>query len=103
MNQKTADKIVRHPTRVQIVALLAHRKMSPTEIADEIGTTLGTVAYHVRTLNKHEAIRLVNEKRVRGAIEHFYTLRTTAKDPIKKALIKMTKEREAAEKALTTF
>lgn len=103
MTKKDAEKLVRHPTRVAIVALLADKKMSPNELADKIGVTLGTAAYHVRTMEKQGAIRLVNESRVRGAIEHFYTLRKGAREPIKKALIKMTKERAEAEKALTAL
>lgn len=103
MTKKDAEKLVRHPTRIQIAALLLDRKMSPNEIADEIGATLGTTAYHVRTMEKFGAIRLVEETRVRGAIEHFYTLRKTAKDPIKKALGKMSKERADAEQAFAAL
>lgn len=103
MKKKDAEKLVRHPTRVQIVALLADRKMSPSEIAEEIGATLGTASYHVRTMANLGAIRLVEEKRVRGAIEHFYTLRKPAREEIKTALIKMKKERAEAEEALTAL
>jgi DNA-binding transcriptional ArsR family regulator len=103
MKQKDVEKLVRHPARVRIVALLAERKMSPNEIAEELGLTLGTTAYHVRKMAELGAIRLVNEKRVRGAIEHFYTLRKTEREIIKKAVIKMAKEQAAAEKALSAL
>jgi DNA-binding MarR family transcriptional regulator len=100
MNQKDADKLVRHPARIVIAALLVDKAMSPNQISDKTGYTLGTTAYHVRTMAEQGAIRLVREKRVRGAIEHFYTLRKPAREPIQKALKKMTKERAAAEQAL---
>lgn len=102
MNQVVAEKLVRHPVRVQIVALLAEKTMSPQMLAKELGVTLGTMAYHVRTLEGFGAIRLVKEERVRGAVEHFYTLRNSAKvkEAIRTALIKMRDERSAAEQAL---
>jgi DNA-binding transcriptional ArsR family regulator len=103
MTKKDAEKLVRHPNRVQIIALLANRKMSPNQIADQLGITLGTAAYHVRTMEKMGAIRLVNEKRVRGAIEHFYMMRKPAREPIKAALINMSNERTEAEQALSSF
>jgi len=103
MKQKNAEKLVRHPVRVQIAALLVDRKMSPSELAEEVGTTLGTAAYHVRTMDKMGAIRLTNEARVRGAIEHFYTLRKSAREPIKKALLKASKQRAEAEEVFTQF
>ena len=36
------------------------------------GASLGTVAYHVRTLEQLGLIELVDETRVRGAVEHHY-------------------------------
>lgn len=103
MKKKDAERLVRHPTRVVIAAMLANETMSPNEISDKIDATLGTVSYHVRTMEKFGAIRLVEEKRVRGAIEHFYTMRKPAREPIKNALTKMMKERAEAEQALTTL
>lgn len=103
MKQKDAEKLVRHPTRIVIAALLANKTMSPSDIADKTGITLGTTAYHVRTMAEMGAIRLVKENRVRGAIEHVYILRKGAREPIKKALNKMMKERSEAEKALTSL
>lgn len=103
MKKADANKLVRHPTRIQIVALLADQTMSPKELSNRTGATLGTVAYHVRTMEKSGAIRLAKTRTVRGAIEHFYTLRNPAREPIKAALIKMSEERSEAEKALTNL
>jgi DNA-binding transcriptional ArsR family regulator len=100
MKQEDAEKMVRHPVRVQIVAHLAKKNMSPSELESKIDATLGTVAYHVRAMVKSGALELVEEGRVRGAIEHFYKLRKSAVEPIKIELAKKAKEGAAAKKAL---
>jgi hypothetical protein len=66
-----------HPLRVRILALLDERVASPVELAGWLGATLGTVAYHVRTLERIGLVELVRETRVRGAVEHHY--RATAR------------------------
>ena len=62
-----------HPLRVRILAMLDERTASPVELAGWLGASLGTVAYHVRTL-EHDIglVELVHETRVRGAVEHHY-------------------------------
>jgi|SRR5829696_424030 len=65
-------KAMSHPLRVRILALLDERTASPVELAGWLGATLGTVAYHVRTLERIGLIELVHETRVRGAVEHHY-------------------------------
>jgi len=65
-------KALSHPLRVRILALLDERAASPVELAGWLGATLGTVAYHVRTLERMGLIELVRETRVRGAVEHHY-------------------------------
>ena len=55
-----------HPLRVRILALLDERAASPVELAGWLGATLGTTAYHVRTLERIGLIELVRETRVRG-------------------------------------
>ena len=61
-----------HPLRVRILAILMERKASPVELAQVLEGTLGTVSYHVRTLHQLGLIELVDETRVRGAVEHHY-------------------------------
>ena len=46
-------KAMSHPLRVRILALLDERTASPVELAGWLDATLGTVAYHVRTLAAH--------------------------------------------------
>ena len=52
--------------------MLDERTASPVELAGWLGASLGTVAYHVRTLERIGLIELVRETRVRGAVEHHY-------------------------------
>src|SRR5436309_2390098 len=52
--------------------MLQERTASPVELADWLGSRLGTVAYHVRTLHQLGLIELVDETRVRGAVAHHY-------------------------------
>jgi DNA-binding transcriptional ArsR family regulator len=68
-------KAMSHPLRVRILALLDERPASPVELAGWLGATLGTTAYHVRTLERLGLVELVGESRVRGAIEHHYRSR----------------------------
>jgi len=68
-------KAMSHPLRVRILALLDERIASPVELAGWLGATLGTTAYHVRTLESMGLIELVRETRVRGAVEHHYRSR----------------------------
>jgi DNA-binding transcriptional ArsR family regulator len=65
-----------HPTRDQIVDAMRSygRPISPTRLSEVTGCTLGSVAYHVRTLQSAGVVHLAEEGRVRGAVEHFYAL-----------------------------
>jgi DNA-binding transcriptional ArsR family regulator len=65
-------KAMSHPLRVRILAMLDERKASPNQLAGWLDASLGTVAYHVRTLEQLGLIELVDETRVRGAVEHHY-------------------------------
>jgi DNA-binding transcriptional ArsR family regulator len=65
-------KAMSHPSRVRILAMLDERKASPNPLAGWLGASLGTVAYHVRTLEQLGLIELVDETRVPGAVEHHY-------------------------------
>jgi DNA-binding transcriptional ArsR family regulator len=65
-------KAMSHPIRFQALTILNERVASSKEIAEEVGETIGAVAYHVRVLLDLGAIELVETKRRRGAIESFY-------------------------------
>src|SRR4051794_20127948 len=68
-------KAMSHPLRVRILAMLGERTASPNQLAKWLEQPLGTVAYHVRTLERLGLIELANETRVRGAVEHHYKAR----------------------------
>jgi DNA-binding transcriptional ArsR family regulator len=65
-------KAMSHPMRVRILAMLDERTASPNQLSGWLDASLGTVAYHVRTLLTLGLIELVDETRVRGAVEHHY-------------------------------
>jgi len=65
-------KALAHPLRIRILAMLADRSASPVQLSSKLDATLGTVAYHVRTLHQLGLIELVDETRVRGAVAHHY-------------------------------
>jgi DNA-binding transcriptional ArsR family regulator len=65
-------KAIGHPLRLKLLTMLNERVASPSELAEELGETIGSVAYHVRTLAQLECIELVKTTPVRGALEHHY-------------------------------
>jgi DNA-binding transcriptional ArsR family regulator len=65
-------KAMSHPLRVRILAMLDERTASPNQLSGWLVASLGTVAYHVRTLEQLGLIELIDETRVRGAVEHHY-------------------------------
>jgi DNA-binding transcriptional ArsR family regulator len=71
-SQMTLGAVVAHPLRSQCLTILAERTASPAELAVELDENLGNVSYHVRKLWKGGAVEIVEEKPVRGAMEHFY-------------------------------
>jgi len=72
-SEATLGALVGHPTRVKAYVILTERVASPAEIAQEIGSeTAGHVSYHVKKLLEFDLVELVDEKPVRGAMEHFY-------------------------------
>jgi DNA-binding transcriptional ArsR family regulator len=68
-------KALAHPLRIRILALLEERDASPVQLAEHLDATLGTVAYHVRTLERLGLIELVATHQRRGATEHVYAAR----------------------------
>src|ERR1044072_8764429 len=64
-----------HPLRGPILELLSRdqgRTLSPEEISLELQAPLSTVNYHVTELRRSGLVEIVDERQVRGAIEHFY-------------------------------
>jgi len=63
---------INHPIRVKLLAALATREASPSELAREFGANLGVVNYHARKLEELGMVEVVRERPVRGSTEHFY-------------------------------
>jgi DNA-binding transcriptional ArsR family regulator len=68
-------KALAHPLRIRILAMLAERSASPVQLAAKLDASLGTVAYHVRTLHGLGLVELVDTRQRRGATEHYYRAR----------------------------
>jgi predicted ArsR family transcriptional regulator len=66
-----------HPLRVSILEVLSidgGRMLSPKDLSLELQAPLSTVNYHVTELRHSNLVKVVDERQVRGAIEHFYRL-----------------------------
>jgi predicted ArsR family transcriptional regulator len=66
-----------HPLRVSILEVLSidsGRTLSPKDLSLELQAPLSTVNYHVTELRRSNLVVVVDERQVRGAIEHFYRL-----------------------------
>lgn len=74
--QRRRETLRPHPQRDQILDAMRSygRPISPTQLARITDNTIGSTAYHVRTLVQAGVIELADEGRVRGAVEHFYAL-----------------------------
>ena len=69
----TVAKALAHPLRTRILAALADRTASPSELATELDVPLGVLSYHVRRLTALGFLKLVRRVPRRGAVEHYYT------------------------------
>jgi DNA-binding transcriptional ArsR family regulator len=74
-------KALAHPLRIRILAMLADRSASPVQLSSKLDATLGTVAYHVRTLHSLGLVELVDTRQRRGATEHYYRAREVPRFP----------------------
>jgi DNA-binding transcriptional ArsR family regulator len=65
-------KAMSHPLRVQILAELNKRVMSPSRFSKRFGSTLTNVAHHFRALENADCVEMVHEDARGRAVEHFY-------------------------------
>lgn len=75
MNWERLARANTHPLRVSILEVLSidgGRTLSPKELSVELQSPLSTVNYHVTALRHSKLVEVVDERQVRGAIEHFY-------------------------------
>jgi DNA-binding transcriptional ArsR family regulator len=67
-------KAMQHPLRAEIFRLMRENPgpISPAEIARELEADVPTVSYHVRKLSEYDCVEEVENRPVRGVVEHFY-------------------------------
>lgn len=65
-------KALANTLRVEILAVLSHRRISPVGYVREYGGKLPSVAYHFKVLESYECIELAETVKRRGALEHIY-------------------------------
>jgi DNA-binding transcriptional ArsR family regulator len=58
--------------RLQIVAILRERAASASELAEAVGLAKGTVAHHLKVLERAGLVHVVRTRRVRALTESFY-------------------------------
>lgn len=63
---------VSHPLRAEVLRILVERPASPVEIAHELGVPTPNVSHHAKRLVELDCAELAEERKVRGAIQHFY-------------------------------
>ncbi|MFI6318550.1 ArsR/SmtB family transcription factor [Nonomuraea sp. NPDC050556] len=67
-------KALGHPMRHRMVNLLRQRPATLGELTTALGSTKGTVGYHVRILRDAGLVRLASTRRVRGGTEQRFEL-----------------------------
>jgi len=64
---------MQHPLRAEAFRLIRDRgPISPVEVARELEADVPTVSYHVRKLNEYNCVEEIENRPVRGVVEHFY-------------------------------
>lgn len=76
----SSAELLLHPVRLRIVqALLGERRLTTADLAAELDDVKPATLYrHVAALLEGDVLRVVQERRVRGATERTFALRTEA-------------------------
>lgn len=76
---RTAD-VVLHPVRLRVIqSLMGDRHLTTAQIAGELADVSPATLYrHIATLVTAGILEIVDERRVRGAVERTYSLQTAA-------------------------
>jgi DNA-binding transcriptional ArsR family regulator len=66
-------KAMQHPLRAEAFRLIRDKgPLSPKEVARRLEADTKEVSYHVRKLEEFDCVEEVDNRQVRGAVEHFY-------------------------------
>ncbi|GII42022.1 ArsR/SmtB family transcription factor [Planotetraspora phitsanulokensis] len=63
-----------HPVRHRLVNLLRQRPATLAQLTAALGSTKGTIGYHVRILREAGLVRLASTRQVRGGTEQYFAL-----------------------------
>ncbi|WP_433235731.1 ArsR/SmtB family transcription factor [Streptosporangium sp. CA-135522] len=74
LRSSAQHKALGHPIRHSMVNLLRQRPATLGELTAALGSTKGTVGYHVRILREAGLVRLASTRRVRGGTEQRFEL-----------------------------
>jgi DNA-binding transcriptional ArsR family regulator len=83
VNWENLARATAHPLRISILEILGldgGRILSPSDLSLELQIPLSNTNYHVTELAKAGLIKLVGQRQVRGATEHFYRIPVPAKE-----------------------
>jgi DNA-binding transcriptional ArsR family regulator len=64
--------IISSETTIKVLVALVERSASPKEVADALRLKVPTVSHHVKKLERMGLIELVEEREIRGAVQHIY-------------------------------
>lgn len=67
-------KALGHPLRHRVVNLLRQRPATLGQLASALGSSKGTVGYHLRVLREAGLVRLARTRKVRGGTEQYFAL-----------------------------
>lgn len=65
-------KALNHPLRRKMLVLLGSDAVSPSEIAAQLGISIGSASYHMTMLRQLGMIKVVRETQKRGTVERHY-------------------------------
>jgi DNA-binding transcriptional ArsR family regulator len=72
LNEPDQFKALGHPLRHKVLLALRQRPATLAQLATALGSTKGTVGYHVKVLQDAGLVRLAHSKQVRGGTEQYY-------------------------------
>ena len=67
-------KALGHPVRHRMVNALRQRPATLRQLSDALGTSKGTIGYHVRVLREAGLVHLAETRQVRGGTEQYFAL-----------------------------
>ncbi len=71
-------RIITDPLRFQIIEILDREPLSVNQVAEKMGLSASRLYYHIKLLEEHGLIQVVDTRRINNIIEKFYWL--TAED-----------------------